>query len=129
MTFPLGVVKKIEGFERDFILSKTLSGLGKLIIGWFLKVGLRFKDKSSAQSPPQKNTDQYDIMMSNQLYLDCVGKPGKLEFIKLLIFKSMASLMTKFNPPNEEMAGLFSIFISVFVSITNLGENTLAVKL
>jgi hypothetical protein len=67
--------------------------------------------------------------MSNHLYRDCEGKEGKLEFINLLIFNDIASLMTKFNPPNEDIGELCSIFISVFVSITNLGENTFAVKL
>src|SRR5688572_5740394 len=36
--------------------------------------------------------------------------------------------MTKFNPPKGLTLEDFSIFIPVFDSITNLGENTLAVK-
>jgi hypothetical protein len=39
-----------------------------------LNVGFKFVDKSSAQSPPQKKTDQYDMIISNQLYCDWDGK-------------------------------------------------------
>ena len=53
---------------------------------------------------------------------------GRLLFSKLLIFKSIASLMTKFKPPKDETGNEFSTFMLVLFSNTNLGDSTKAVK-
>ena len=67
--------------------------------------------------------------MSCQEYLLCSGSLGKESSSSCPTFMSFSSSRTKFNPPKDDNGVEFSIFILVFVSNTNLGENTKAVKL
>jgi hypothetical protein len=51
------------------------------------------------------------MKISNQVLLDSVANIGRLELFNVLIFKLIASVITKFNPPNGAAGEGFIIYM------------------